>query len=56
MAVIVKLPSEVAQVVPGAVATVPVTIRNTGTVVDQFAIEVLGDASAWATPGWAMRW
>ena len=49
MAVIVKLPSEVAQVVPGAVATVPVTIRNTGTVVDQFAIEVLGDASAWAT-------
>lgn len=49
MASIVKLPSEVVQVVPGAVATLPVTVRNTGTVVDQFTIEVLGEAAAWAT-------
>jgi hypothetical protein len=49
MASIVRLPSEVVQVVPGAVATVPVSIRNTGTVVDQFTIEVLGEAAAWAT-------
>ncbi|MGD0863352.1 MAG: hypothetical protein ABSA21_11430 [Candidatus Limnocylindrales bacterium] len=49
MASIVKLPSEVVQVVPGATATVPVTIRNTGTVVDQFTIEILGEAAAWAT-------
>ena len=49
MAVIVKLPGDVVQVVPGAVATVSVTIRNTGTIVDQFTVEVLGDAAAWST-------
>lgn len=49
MAVIVKLPSDTVQVVPGAEATVAVTIRNTGTVVDQYTIEVLGDSAAWAT-------
>ncbi len=49
MASIVKLPSDVVQVVPGSEATIPVTVRNTGTVVDQFTIEVLGEAAAWAT-------
>lgn len=49
MPVIVKLPSEVVEVVPGSAATVQVTVRNTGTLVDQFSLEVLGDASAWAT-------
>ena len=47
--VIIKLPGDVLQVVPGSVATVAVTVRNTGTVVDQFALEVLGEASSWAT-------
>jgi hypothetical protein len=35
-------------VVPGAEATAQLRVRNTGTVVDQFSIEVLGDAEAWA--------
>lgn len=49
MASIIKLPGEVVQVAPGATATVSVTVRNTGTVVDQFTVEVLGEAAAWAT-------
>lgn len=35
---------------PGAEATLDVTIRNTGGVVDQFAIEILGDTAPWAIP------
>jgi hypothetical protein len=35
---------------PGAEAVAQVLIRNTGTVVDQFAVNLLGDASAWARP------
>ncbi len=38
-----------AAVDPGGQATVEIKVKNTGTVVDQFAIEVLGDTSAWAT-------
>lgn len=34
---------------PGGEATVVLTVRNSGTVVDQFAIEIVGDAGAWAT-------
>ncbi|NJD28503.1 MAG: hypothetical protein FIA92_09420 [Chloroflexi bacterium] len=34
---------------PGGEATVALTVRNNGSVVDQFTIEVLGDAGAWAT-------
>ena len=34
---------------PGAEVTAVVTIRNTGTVVDHFHIQVLGDAARWAT-------
>jgi hypothetical protein len=34
---------------PGSEVSVGITVRNTGTVVDQFAIEVLGDPGAWAT-------
>ncbi|MFI5259982.1 MAG: hypothetical protein ACHQ01_10305 [Candidatus Limnocylindrales bacterium] len=49
MAVIVKLPSDIVSVVPGAVATVQVTVRNTGTVVDQLTIDVVGDPASWAT-------
>ncbi len=36
-------------VAPGAQASVEIRIRNNGTVVDQFAIGVLGDAAAWST-------
>src|SRR6202162_4455730 len=35
-------------VTPGGEAFTEVRIRNSGTVVDQFTLEVLGDASAWA--------
>ena len=34
---------------PGASAVVTVTVRNTGTVVDHFHVDVLGDAMPWAT-------
>src|SRR5215212_685676 len=34
---------------PGGEASVEVTLQNNGTVVDQFTIEVLGDAGGWAT-------
>ena len=37
-------------VAPGGVGVAQVLIRNTGTVVDQFAINLVGDASAWARP------
>ncbi len=36
-------------VAPGAQASVEIRIRNNGTVVDQFTLQVLGDAAAWAT-------
>jgi hypothetical protein len=35
-------------VTPGSEAAVTVRVRNTGTVVDQFTIDVLGDAEGWA--------
>jgi len=44
----VSLASPVVSVEPGGQATVEVRIRNTGTVVDQFACNIVGDASAWA--------
>ena len=49
MGALVRLASDSVQVTPGASSTLEVTVRNTGTVVDQFTIDVLGDASAWAT-------
>ncbi|MBF6606473.1 MAG: hypothetical protein IVW53_12905 [Chloroflexi bacterium] len=48
MGAIVRLASDAASVAPGAEAAIAVTIRNSGTVVDQFAIDVLGDAGAWS--------
>ena len=36
-------------VAPGTEASVTVRLRNTGTVVDQMTIEVLGDAAGWST-------
>src|ERR1700724_566520 len=40
--------AKAATVTPGGEAVSEVRIRNSGTVVDQFTLEVLGDASAWA--------
>jgi hypothetical protein len=37
------------QVQPGGSAVVTVTVRNTGAVVDHFHVDVLGDATPWAT-------
>jgi len=34
---------------PGGEVVVALTVRNSGSVVDQFAVEVLGDAGPWAT-------
>lgn len=36
-------------VAPGAQASVEIRVRNSGTVVDQFTIQVLGDAASWST-------
>jgi len=36
------------EVVPGGEVGLEVRVRNTGTVVDEFAIDVLGDSSGWA--------
>ncbi len=36
-------------VAPGAQASVEIKVRNNGTVVDQFSVQVLGDAAAWST-------
>ena len=37
------------EVVPGQAVSVEVRVRNTGTVVDQLTLSVMGDAAAWAT-------
>ena len=48
MGAITSLEHRSIAVEPGGEATCSVLIRNTGTVVDQFTIGVLGDAQAWA--------
>ncbi len=48
MAATATLASKAVNVTPGGEAVSEVRIRNSGTVVDQFTLEVLGDASAWA--------
>jgi len=48
MAATATLASKAVAVTPGGEAVSEVRIRNSGTVVDQFTLEVLGDASAWA--------
>src|SRR5687768_2850648 len=40
----------VVNVQPGGEGVGSITIRNTGQVVDQYAINLLGDASAWGRP------
>ena len=41
------LASRAATVQPGSEATAEIRVRNSGSVVDQFTLEVLGDAAAW---------
>lgn len=45
----VTLGANIIQVEPGGEAALEVRLRNTGTVVDEFAIDVLGDAAGWAS-------
>ncbi|WP_156213117.1 hypothetical protein [Lentzea aerocolonigenes] len=44
-----SLSQEAVEVVPGEVATIDLTIRNTGGVVDQFMLDVMGAATEWTT-------
>jgi hypothetical protein len=48
MGALAHLESSSLTVTPGAEAVAVVRVRNTGTVVDQFTIDVLGDAQPWA--------
>ena len=49
MAGVVLSPSSVS-VAPGGDAVCTLTVRNTSAIVESYAISVLGDAAAWATP------
>lgn len=49
MGVSVALQAPSVEVEPGSSAAVAVTLRNTGAVVDEFALDVLGDAAGWAS-------
>ena len=49
MGALVTLASKALEVVPGSVASCTVTVKNTGTVVDQFTNDVLGDPGAFAS-------
>jgi hypothetical protein len=44
----VTLVTPAVEVEPGQEVTVEVRVRNTGTVVDEFALDVLGDSAGWA--------
>lgn len=48
MAATATLASKTVKVTPGGEAISEVKVRNSGTIVDQFTLEVLGDAAAWA--------
>ena len=49
MGALVSLRERQLDVVPGSSTTLTVSVKNTGTVVDQFTIDVLGDPGAFAT-------
>jgi hypothetical protein len=49
MPVLVSIAASRVDVVPGGTGSVEVTVRNVGTVVDEFRVAVLGPAAAWAT-------
>jgi hypothetical protein len=46
----VSITTPVVTAAPGGQGVCKVLIRNTGTIVDQFAVNLVGDASAWARP------
>ncbi|WP_130510321.1 hypothetical protein [Krasilnikovia cinnamomea] len=48
MGVSVSLSAESLEVVPGEEAVCAVTVRNTGTVIDQVTVDVVGPAAAWS--------
>ncbi len=50
MAATLNILTPVVTAQPGSESIVEVVVRNTGTVVDQFAVNLVGDASAWARP------
>jgi hypothetical protein len=47
MGALVTLSAKSLEVAPGGTATCTVTVKNTGAVVDQFTIDILGDPAAW---------
>ena len=49
MGAVALLESRLVAVTPGSQASVQLRVRNTGSVVDQFTFQVLGDAQAWST-------
>lgn len=49
MSAVATISPEAVSVQPGKEAACEVRIRNTGTVVDEFALEALGDAAGWAS-------
>lgn len=49
MGAIAVLGARQLSVAPGGQASVEIKVRNNGTVVDQFALQVLGDAGGWST-------
>ena len=49
MGAVAHLETRSIPVTPGAEGAAVIRVRNSGTVVDQFAIDVLGDAAAWST-------
>ena len=49
MGALVSLASNALEAAPGSVAACTVTVKNIGTVVDQFTIDVLGDPGAYAS-------
>jgi hypothetical protein len=49
MGALAHLETRLVAVTPGSQAAVQIRVRNTGSVVDQFSFQVLGDAQAWST-------
>src|SRR5437660_11918466 len=51
MGAVASLNPTVLSVEPGAEATAQIKVRNTGNVVDQFSIDVVGEPTVWSTVG-----
>jgi hypothetical protein len=48
MGAVARLSAPEVEVAPGTRVSLELLVRNTGTVVDQFTVDVLGPAAAWA--------